>query len=238
VEDKKAAIMQPYFLPYLGYFQLINSVDEFVLYDNIQFSKRSWIHRNRILEQNESKYVTLPLKKDSDYLDIVDRMLVPDFDKYRIKILSRIENSYAKSPYFNDIYPIVSGILNFNASNNLFEYVFNSIIVLCDVLDINTTLIISSQIDINHLLRSKEKVIKICKALEVENYINPEGGNLIYNKKEFSRDGVKLNFLKMEPIIYKQFNTKFQSHLSIIDVLMFNGIEKVKSQLLYHYDLI
>jgi hypothetical protein len=87
--SKKIAIMQPYFLPYLGYFQLMNAVDEFVIYDNIQFSKRGWIHRNRILENGKDIYVSLPIQKDSDYLNVNERLISGIFEDQRKKILNK-----------------------------------------------------------------------------------------------------------------------------------------------------
>ena len=87
---KSVGIMQPYFLPYIGYFQLMNEVDEFVIYDNIQFTKRGWFHRNRILQNNKDVYISLPIQKDSDYLDVRDRFIAKDFEKQRNNI-TRVE---------------------------------------------------------------------------------------------------------------------------------------------------
>ena len=117
---KKVAIMQPYFLPYIGYFQLLNSVDEFIIYDNIQFSKRGWIHRNRILQNGKDVFLGLPIKKDSDYLDVKNRVLADSFEKDKTKLISKIRNNYLKAPQFNNIFPIVETIMNYE-SKNLFE---------------------------------------------------------------------------------------------------------------------
>src|SRR4030042_5533275 len=97
----KIAIMQPYFLPYIGYFQLMNAVDEFVIYDNIEFSKKGWINRNRILVNGKDSYITIPLKKDSDYLDVRDRYLAETWSSEKIKMLKRIIGSYRKAPRFD-----------------------------------------------------------------------------------------------------------------------------------------
>ena len=110
--DKKIAIMQPYFFPYIGYFQLINSVDEFIIYDNIQYTKKGWINRNRILVNGKDQLITLSLKKDSDYLDVVNRELSESWDKDKNKILNIIKFSYNKAPYFQKTFELISQCLN------------------------------------------------------------------------------------------------------------------------------
>src|SRR5689334_1147970 len=99
--------MQPYFFPYIGYFQLMNAVDEFVVYDNIEYTKKGWINRNRILEDGTDSYITIPLKKDSDYLDVRDRRLAESWPTEKRKMLNRIIQSYRKAPYFNSVYPMI-----------------------------------------------------------------------------------------------------------------------------------
>ena len=90
--------MQPYFLPYIGYWQLINAVDKFVIYDNIQYTKKGWINRNRILNTDKDVYITIPLDKDSDYLDVDQRNISQCFD--RMKLLNQVSQYYRKAPNF------------------------------------------------------------------------------------------------------------------------------------------
>ena len=92
----RIAIMQPYLFPYIGYFQLMNAVDEFVIYDNIEFTKKGWINRNRILVNGRDSFITVPLKKDSDYLDVRDRYLADSWPSERVTILYRIKQSYRR----------------------------------------------------------------------------------------------------------------------------------------------
>jgi len=226
----KLGIMQPYFLPYLGYWQLINSVDTFVVYDNIQFSKKGWFNRNNILLNNKKTIFTIPLKKDSDSLDVIERYLADDSQKQRLKILGQIKNSYRKAPYFNDTYLLIEDIF-LNNENNLFNYTYNSILKICDYLDINTNIVISSHIDIDHSLKSQDKVIAINKALKSTQYINPIGGTELYNTNDFEKENIKLNFLESDVPQYKQFNEEFIPYLSIIDILMFNSKDEIKGML-------
>lgn len=234
---KKIAIMQPYFLPYIGYFQLMSAVDEFVIYDNIQFSKRGWIHRNRILENGKDVYVSLPVKKDSDYLDIKDRDLADNFDKQKNKILSKIKNNYQKAPCFKEIYPIVENIFLFE-NQNLFEFIFNSILVLKKHLEIETDIIISSNIDIDHTLKSSDKVKAIVKKQKGNIYINPIGGLELYNKSDFQKNGIDLFFLKTTDFTYNQYNDDFIKFLSIIDVLFYNGKDSINKYLVNNFEII
>jgi len=226
----KIAIMQPYFLPYIGYWQLINTVDTFVIYDNIQYSKKGWFNRNNILLNNKKTIFTIPLKKDSDSLNVVNRFLADDSQKQRLKILGQIKNSYKKAPYFDDTYLLIEDIF-LNNETNLFNYTYNSILKICNYLDIDTNIVVSSKINIDHSLKSQEKVIAINKALSATQYINPIGGLELYKTDDFKKENIKLNFLESDVPRYKQFNDEFIPYLSIIDIMMFNSKDDIKEML-------
>ena len=225
---KRIAIMQPYFFPYIGYFQLIHAVDEFILYDNIEFSKKGWINRNRILINGKAAYITLPLKKTSDFLDIRERYLAESWDKERIKMLNRIFGVYKKSSNFEKVFPLIEVIL-MNEKRNLFGFIQNSIEKVTELLGIETPKIVSSNLPINHNLRSEEKVIEICKVRGASKYLNPIGGLNLYNASFFKREDINLQFIKTEDIQYRQFDNRFVPSLSIIDVMMFNTEEKIRA---------
>ncbi len=233
---KKTAIMQPYFLPYIGYWQLINSVDEFVVYDNIEYTKKGWFNRNRILEVNHDRLFTIPIKKDSDYLPVNQRYLSDDSEPEIARILRIIQNNYKKAPYFSQTYPVIEECFLFS-SKNLFDYIFNSINVICRHLGIDTKISISSEIMIDHSLKSEKKVLAICKAKDTATYINSIGGMELYNAEEFRSKGIDLKFIKSKDIEYRQFNVPFVPWLSIIDVLMFNDIDHTR-QMLEEYILL
>lgn len=229
----KLAIMQPYFFPYLGYFQLINCVDTFVIYDNIEFTKNSWIRRNRILNFDRDRYIVVPIKKASDYSHVCDLQIAETFDHK--KILRVIKGAYERSPYFNEIFPLIEVIIP-PKSNHLFDYLLGMTKSLCAYLDIQTQFIISSSISIDHSLKAQEKVIAICCALNTDEYINPIGGQSLYDKGSFAKSGLKLSFHRTSDITYNQFKDPFIAKLSIIDVMMFNSNEKIK-ELLNMYKL-
>ncbi len=229
--------MQPYLFPYIGYFQLMNAVDEFIIYDNIQFTKKGWINRNRILANGTDTYITLPLKKDSDYLDIKARFLSDEWFNERKKTLNRITESYRKAPQFNFVFPIIERVL-MNEEKNLFKFVLNSLKEINQYLDIKTPLIISSSVPINHDLKAENKVIELCKARKATIYINPIGGVELYSKEDFKNEGLQLQFLKANNITYPQFKNDFVPFLSIIDVMMFNSLEDIKLIINKEYNLI
>lgn len=232
----KIAIMQPYFFPYIGYFQLMCAVDEFIIYDNIQFSKKGWINRNRILVNGLDAYITLPLKKDSDFLDVNHRYLSDDWNVERKKLLNRITESYRKAPQFSEVFPLIEKSVLFE-EKNLFQFIYHSIVCVKDFLEIKTPLVISSGLNIDHQLKAEKKVLALCKASRASTYINPIGGVELYDKQEFKNEGVELQFLKADNIIYKQYQNEFVPFLSIIDVMMFNTKENVKEYLKTAYTL-
>lgn len=232
----RLAIMQPYFFPYIGYFQLMNAVDEFVVYDNIEFTKKGWISRNRILVNGKDSYITLTLKKDSDYLHVKDRCLAETWQFDKIKLLNRIRESYKKAPEFNSVLPLIEQCLLYEESN-LFKFIFNSLNLIREFLSIQTNLIISSTIPIDHLLKSESKVIAICKIRNASIYINPIGGTSLYSKEKFRSQGIGLSFLKSNEHTYNQLNDNFVPWLSIIDVMMFNSKERLNTLLNSCYTL-
>ena len=233
----KVAIMQPYFFPYIGYFQLMAAVDEFIVYDNIEFTKKGWINRNRILVNGTDSYITLPLKSDSDFLNIRERQLADTWIKEKRKILNKIFESYRKSSNFKIVSEVIEKCILFE-DHNLFNFILNSLNVVKEYLEIKTPLIISSTIPIDHSLKGDKKVIEIVKSRKAENYINSIGGIELYNKEEFKKEGINLNFLKSTNFIYKQYDNTFVPWLSIIDVMMFNSKEEIKKYLESYYTIL
>lgn len=219
-------IMQPYFFPYIGYFQLMHAADEFVVYDRIEYSK-GWINRNRILLNGQADYVSLPLKKDSDYLDIADRRLSDTWPSEQRKMLGRLEGSYRKAPHFQEVFPLLQRTFQYEHPG-LFEFLLNALMEVRSYLDISTPMVISSSVEIDSTLRSEQRVMAICKARKADRYLNPIGGVTLYNKEEFARNGITLEFLKANEITYTQFDKPFVPSLSIIDVMMFNPPDRIR----------
>lgn len=232
----KAAIMQPYFLPYLGYFQLAAMVDQFVIYDNIKYTKKGWINRNRILTDGKEHIITIPIKKGSDYLDIKARLIADDFNLERKKMINLVAHSYRRAPEFNHVFPLFEHIINYK-SENLFDFLRHSLSALFDFMRIKTRLLVSSEITADHSLHGADRVIEICRSIGADTYINPIGGLELYSKDLFNKNSIDLKFHNMQTVPYTQSNGVFVSHLSILDVLMYNNYEK-HALLLSQFELI
>jgi len=231
---KKVGIMQAYFMPYIGYFQLVDAVDEFIIYDNIQYTKKGWINRNRILQGGGSKYITLPLKKDSDFLDICQRSLADSFMPE--KLLRQIGAAYRRAPHFEEVMELLNEIL-FYEDRNLFQYIYYSLRRICLYLGITTPLIVSSSMEYDSSLRGEDKVIAICRERDCGMYINAIGGMGLYRSERFEEAGMELRFISTAFREYRQFGQPFVPALSVIDVMMFNSKEQIR-QLLTDYDLL
>ena len=231
----KAAVMQPYFFPYIGYFQLIASVDLFIVYDNIKYTKKGWINRNRMLLNGTDGMFSLPLKNDSDALNVVERELAADFN--RNKLLNKIEGAYARAPYFAQTFPLIERIVRHD-ERNLFRYIHHSIVSVCKHLGPTTEIRVSSGIAVDHELKGQDKVIALCEALGADCYVNPIGGVDLYSKEAFKSRGIDLKFARSKPFKYRQFDNAFVPWLSIVDVMMFNPAHEIAAGALRDFDLI
>ncbi|CAG4903253.1 WbqC family protein [Paraburkholderia saeva] len=231
----KLAIMQPYFLPYIGYFQLIAAVDLFVVYDNIKYTKKGWINRNRILQNGHDAIFSLPLKSGSDSLDVCERELAGDFR--RDKLLNQIIGSYRHAPHFEQTFPLIERIVRYD-DVNLFRYLHHSIVSVCAHLELDTEIRVSSGIDIDHELRGQDKVLGLCRALGAKTYVNSIGGIELYTRSDFQAQGMELKFVRSTSFEYAQFDAPFVPWLSIVDVLMFNPPERVRAEVRDSYELI
>ena len=232
---KRVAIMQPYFFPYIGYFQLIAAVDQFVLYDNIKYTKKGWINRNRFLQNGKDVMFSLPLKKDSDSLDVCERELAGDFD--REHLLNQLKGAYRRAPYFEQTFALVEQIVRCE-EGNLFRYLHHSIVQTCKHLGITTDIKSSSEVAIDHDLHGQDKVIALCEALDATTYVNAIGGVELYSREVFRAKGIELKFIRSLPFEYIQYDAPFVTWLSIIDVLMFNRLDIVQANVTSDYELI
>jgi WbqC-like protein family len=231
----KVAIMQPYFLPYIGYFQLINAVDEFIIYDDVNFINKGWINRNNILVGNKANLFTIPLK-DASQNKLINEIEISNDGNWQNKLLKTIEQSYKKAPEFVNFYPILSEIIK-NQEKNISAYIYNSIQHICKYLKIDTLIISSSSKFNNENLKAEERIIDVCKKNKAQHYINPIGGKELYDKVNFEKNNIQLSFIKTKPIEYQQFKNTFIPYLSIIDLIMFNEIPKIK-QFLNEFELL
>ncbi|MCX7147495.1 MAG: WbqC family protein [Sulfuritalea sp.] len=227
--------MQPYFFPYIGYFQLIGAVDLFIVYDNIKYTKKGWINRNRMLQNGKDVMFSLPLKSDSDALDICERELAADFK--RDKLLNQFKEAYRRAPHFDRTFSLIEEIVR-HADTNLFRFLHHSIVKTCQHLEIGTEIRISSEIAIDHSLKSQAKVLALCAAAGTDTYINAIGGLDLYDRDGFRAQGIQLKFISSKPFEYAQFGATFAPWLSIVDVMMFNAPEQIGVAIREGYELV
>ncbi|OCL85274.1 WbqC-like protein family protein [Aliarcobacter thereius] len=226
------AIMQPYLFPYIGYWQLINAVDTFVIYDDVNFIKKGYINRNSILIAGKQQQITLELIGASQN-KLINEVEVGNNSK---KLLKTIEMTYKKAPFFNEVFSLIKKVLN-QKEKNLAKFIGYSLSLISTYLNISTKFIYSSDIEKNNTLKSQDKILDICKKLKATSYINSIGGQELYNKKIFKENGIKLSFLESRLIDYKQFQNDFIPYLSIVDILMFNSKDEIKN-MLNRYELV
>lgn len=228
----KVAIMQPYFLPYVGYFSLIKHVDQFILFDTPQYIRHGWIERNRVLKQNgELFYVKVPLNKHQRETKIKD-IRINNSENWKNKILAQLIPYRKIAPNYMEVIKLLKEILEYE-TESIVELNYISLKKICDYLNIITDIKIWSEMDmeIEEVKSPDEWALNICKALNVDEYYNAIGGNSFFDKSKYENAGIALNFIETEPITYKQFSNEFVPYLSIIDVMMFCNKEQINSMI-------
>jgi len=209
---------QPYLFPYIGYWQLVNLSDTFVISDSMQYIKKGYINRNYILLNGERHRFTMEVMGVHG-TSLINEVSVGNNAK---KIVSTIKHAYKKAPYFNEVFPIIDELLQFKESN-LARYLGNSIQSIADYLGMNTKFVYLSELQGETNLKAQDRTIDICKRVNAEKYVNAIGGQSLYDKDSFQNEGIELSFLEVTDLKYKQFHNDFVPHLSIIDILMFNS---------------
>jgi len=225
----KLGVMQPYFLPYIGYFQLMHAVDKFVILDDVNFINRGWINRNRILLNGKAHLFTIPLK-DASQNKLIKDIEISREGNWRTKFLKTISMNYKPAPFFATVFPMITKLIS-SDDNLISKFIIKSLIEIMGYLNIKTTLIKTSTFYENQPLKAEEKIIDICRKENAKVYINPVGGLHLYSKERFEEEGIELSFINTRPITYKQFGNEFVPWLSVIDVLMFNSKEDISGYL-------
>ncbi len=229
------AIMQPYFLPYIGYFQLMQAVDRFVIYDDVAFINRGWVNRNQILVGGKAHLFTIPLREASQNKRIREIQL-DESTKWRGKLLRTVEQSYKKAPQFEAAHALLTQVLG-TPAENIADLARNGIGAVNEYLEIKTEVIPSSTVYENEHLKAQERILDICQKEEATRYINPTGGRELYDKTIFSATGINLFFIQSKREEYPQKSPEFVPWLSILDVLMWNNVAQTRA-LLGGFDLV
>ena len=223
-------IMQAYFFPYFGYFQLIHAADVFRLYEHVSFRKRSWMTRNYITNKGTGKpiFIKLPIRKSSSYKAIND-ILVDNSSDWQAVILNLLYYNYKKAPYFEKTFTMVEDLLRSPVAK-LHDFNTQSIRTICEVLDIETEIISAHDLTTEQNLKKTveyskasvrtERILGLCSQTGADQYINPPGGRSLYKQEDFATRGVELRFIYPGSLAYAQYSKPDTQTLSIIDVLM------------------
>jgi hypothetical protein len=221
------AIMQPYFLPYLGYFKLMTSVDQFVFLDNVNYINGGWINRNRILLNHAPHDFVLPLVKASQN-KLINELTI--HETYRCeKYLKMLQHAYKAAPEFATVYPLLENIFSYKEFH-LVNFILHAFLQIFNYLDLACNYVLASAL-LAKELKGQDYIIQICQLLSAARYLNPIGGQRLYSTDTFSRAGIILDFQQQENFRYQQYNESFVENLSIIDVLMFNDRNHIKALL-------
>jgi hypothetical protein len=228
-DKKKIAVMQPYVFPYLGYFQLIGSVDTFVFFDDVNYINKGWVNRNNILLSNQQHLFTIPLSGASQNA-LISEIKILQERSWKVKFLKTLETAYRKAPFFNVIFSMVSDWI-MDGPELIAEFNFQTTKEICEYTGVSTTLVRTSSVYNNRELKGQERVLDICKQEKADVYINPIGGVALYDSTLFAENNMELFFLKTEFTPYQQHSENFVTGLSILDYLMFLSPEEIAKKL-------
>lgn len=221
------AANQPYFLPYISYWQLINAADVFFIGDNYAYIKRGWINRNRILYNGAPELFGIEVLHASSF-SLISELSIAKINKR--KKMNKLYEAYHKAPYYETGARLMEEILD-SPEENLSEFLISSIKTICDYLEIKTPIRKMSELEGNDSFKREERIYDMCHRLGADTYVNPIGGKELYDGGEFEKQGIKLRFINTDEIVYKQFGNSFVEKLSIIDVIMFNSREEIRDML-------
>ena len=235
------AAMQPYFFPYIGYFQLMKHVDKFIIFDNAQYMRHSWVNRNRILSPNTEKrwqYINVPLTSASQSTSINEMKISDSFDWENIIFGKLSYYKFLKAPNYKSVINALSTLQI--QSDSLLEINLLTLKLICDYIGIKFNYcLLSNENDfpVNKIEGPGDWALTICKHFNASSYLNPINGEGIFDKKKFLRSDIKIQFIKSKFITYDQLSKNFEPWLSVIDIMMFND-KKTINHMLKQYKII
>ena len=225
----KLAVMQPYLFPYIGYFQLIQSADKFVFYDDVAFIKQGWINRNNILLNEKAHLFSVPVKNISSFEQIRSTS-VSYHPEWRSKFLKMIHSAYFRAPYFQTVYELIARVVE-PETISVADLARRSVMETCAYVGLDKEFVATSAVYGNGTLKSEARIIDIAVREKADIYNNMLGGADLYSRENFAASGVKLQFIKPILPTYEQLGAAFVPGLSIMDVMMFNSPGQIRNQL-------
>jgi hypothetical protein len=223
----RLAIMQPYFLPYIGYFQLMAAVDKLVLLDDVNFINGGWINRNRIAVNGVPHWLTLPLAQASQNR-LISEIEIVDDPFWKRKTLRTVEVSYRGAPFVHHILPLFSDLLT-EASGSLSTFLFRHLRKVADYVSIDTSIEPTSTIYPKQGRLGQDRILDICTREGATSYVNLPGGRNLYDPRLFASAGIELLFLEpnLQALALRHGGHEGPS-LSILDLLMFNSVATIR----------
>lgn len=230
----KVAIQQPYFFPYLNYFCLLQLVDVFIVFDQVQYSRHSWFERNRILKPNEdgSQWIHVPLHKHS-HTEQLNNIRINNNLEWQRRILAQLELYKKKAPYYSQIKDLLSTLFE-PKYDRLVDLNTQALKAVCDYLGISVEIRCLTEMNLEFAPANApdEWALNICKALGGPvSYYNLPGGVHFFDREKYMNNGIDLHFPQLLPLTYPQRRSTFEPNLSVLDVMMFNAPAKIQEQL-------
>lgn len=228
----KLGIMQPYFFPYLGYFDLINYSDRWIVFDTVQYIRHGWVNRNRILHPEQGwQYIVVPLKKHS-WDTVIRDIEIGDGPMWHQRILGQNQHYKKKAPYFRETHRLVEECLAIEErSISRLNVAILEKVCLHLGIPFEYEYFSEMQLELESVVEPGDWALRISEKLGAEEYVNPPGAAAIFDSSEFEASGIKLTIRKLLPLEYACSGYEFVPGLSIIDVLMWNPPDKVKEYL-------
>jgi hypothetical protein len=229
---KILAGMQPYFFPYLGYFDLIYNVDTWIVFDTPQYIKEGWVHRNRILHPKEGwRYIIVPIQKHA--MDTpINKIAICSDQPWKEKVMRQLSEYKKKAPFYKPTVSLVEDCLAIEEPllSRLNIFILEKV---CDFLDIpfRGSVFSEMNLELGAVTKSGDWALRICQAMGADVLVNPPGGRHLYDAAEFQRNGVRLIIREFENMVYSCEPLKFEPALSIIDVLMWNSPKTIRDYL-------
>ena len=226
--------MQPYVFPYLGYYQLIRAVDHFVVLDDVTYIKQGWINRNQILVEGRAAMFSVPLEGASSHAMIRDVLVNgKSYSHWRTKFLKTLAFNYRKAPFFAEIGPIVEDVIAAPGTErvSIRDIAVHSLDAVMRYLRVPFPYSLSSDYAKPDDVRGADRVLLLCRARGADTYCNLPGGAKLYDRDAFRSQGITLEFLTPHDVVYPQNRANFVPGLSMLDVLMFNSREAVRTML-------
>ena len=219
--SKTVAIMQPYFFPYIGYLQLMDRADTFVLYDDVQYIKQGWVNRNRILRGDAPVYLTLPVVRGRHKERICEKRLLNPQEGLK-EAFAKIIRLYRSAPQFDKALEFLEPLFSPDVET-ISDFNIRALGAICRHLSISTELVVASERNYGHDVSGQERVLRICEREAATHYVNAIGARAsgLYSEEAFAAAGLELSFLRTDPdLAHDQGGAGFVANLSVIHLLM------------------